>query len=140
MAGMVGLAIRAGVLGEHWSDAAIPLAVAVGLPIAVSGYASAFYDGTFGWLTAAMALVGLSVADVLASRHSDPLWRQRLMYWSIAVAAIPVFLWLVTGADGNSLLFVLACLVPLVPGLPVAFADDHDEPRSQRRCPRGCSL
>lgn len=73
VAGMVGLAVRAGVIGEHWSDAAVPLAVAVGLPIAVSGYSSGLYDGTLGWLTGAMALVGLSVADVLASRHSDPL-------------------------------------------------------------------
>jgi signal transduction histidine kinase len=131
LAGMVGLSVRAGILGEHWSDAAVPLAVAVGLPIAVSGYSSGFYDGTLGWLTAALALVGLSIADLLAFRHSDPLWRQRLMYWSIGVAAFPVFLWLATGSHWNHpLLLVLACLVPLVPGLPVAFAADHDEPRA----------
>ncbi|HEX2767143.1 MAG TPA: ATP-binding protein [Candidatus Limnocylindria bacterium] len=130
LAGMVGVAVRAGALGEHWADAAIPLGAAVGLPVAVSGYSSSFYDATAGGLTAAIALVGLSVADVLASRHSDPLWRQRLMYWSIGLAAVPVILWLVSGGGGMPLLIAMASLVPLVPGLPVAFADDHDEPRA----------
>ena len=131
LAGMVGLAVRGGILGPHWADAAIPLAVAVGLPVAVSGYSFAFYDGTIGWLTAAVALVGLSVADVLAARHSDPLWRQRLMFWSIGIAAIPVIFWLALGSDSSHpLAFLFGCLVPLIPGLPVAFAADHDEPRA----------
>src|SRR3546814_11391352 len=32
--------LRTGILGSHWADAAIPLAVAVGLPVTVSGYDS----------------------------------------------------------------------------------------------------
>lgn len=130
LAGMVGLAVRGGVLGEQWADAAVPLGVAVGLPIAMSGFSFPFYDGSDGWAAIALALVGVSLADVLARRHSDPLWRLRLMYWSVGVAAAPALLWLMTGGGGLELLFVLACLVPLVPGLPVAFADDTDEPRA----------
>lgn len=131
LAFLVGLAVRNGVLGTHWTDAAIPLAVAVGLPVSVAGFDSWDYGGAMGWASASFALVGLSVADVLAARHSDPVWRRRLLYWSMGVAALSLFLWSVWGSGGNEpWAFVLACLVPLVPALPVAFAADHDEPRA----------
>jgi len=79
LAGLVGFAVRSGFLGAHWADAAIPLGVSVGLPIAVAGFASWSYGGQMGWVSTALALVGLSVADVLAARHSDPAWRRRLL-------------------------------------------------------------
>jgi signal transduction histidine kinase len=129
-AGSVGFAVRAGILGAHWADAAIPLGVAVGLPVVVSGYSFPFSDGSDGWLVFGLAAVGVSVADVLAARHSDPLWRQRLLFWAIGVAATPVVLWFALGGGGMPLLVVIACLVPLVPGLPVASAADTDEPRA----------
>jgi signal transduction histidine kinase len=123
--------VRSGFLGEHWTDAAIPLAVAVGLPVAVAGYGSWSYGGQMGWVSTAFALVGLSIADVLAARHSDPGLRRRLLYWSMGVASLSLLLWSVFGSGGNEpFAFVLACMVPLVPALPVAFAADHDEPRA----------
>ena len=131
LAFLVGLAVRSGLLGADWANAAVPLAVAVGLPVAVSGYGSWSYDGGMGWVPAAIALVGLSVADVLAARHSDPLWRRRLLYCAMGVAAVSLALWSFWDGAGNQpWAFLLACLIPLVPGLPVAFAADQDEPRA----------
>ncbi len=131
LAFLVGLAVRSGFLGTHWADAAVPLAVAVGLPVSVAGIESWTYGGAVGWVSAAFALVGLSVADVLAARHSDPVWRRRLLYWSLGIAALSLLLWSIWGSGGNEpWAFALACLVPLVPGLPVAFAVDPDEPRA----------
>ncbi len=130
-AAAAGLAIRNGFLGTHWADAAIPLGVSVGLPIAVAGYTSWSYGGQMGWVSTAFALTGLSVADVLAARHSDPVWRRRLLFWSMGVAGVSLLLWSFWGSGGNEpWAFVLACLVPLVPGLPVAFAADTNEPRA----------
>jgi len=126
---VVGLAVRGGILGQNWADAAVPVSVAVGLPVAVSGYESWGYGGAMGWVAAAFALVGLSVADVLASRHRDPIWRRRLSYWSLGAAAFAFLLWTIFGSGGNEpWAFVFACLVPLVPGLPLAFAAGTDEP------------
>ncbi len=131
LAGVVGFAVRSGFLGEHWTDAAIPLAVAVGLPVSISGLDAWTYGGAMGWVSTAFALVGLSVADVLAARHSDPAIGRRLMFWAIAVAALSVVMWTALGSGSNEpLAFLVACLVPLVPGLPVAFAADPDEPRA----------
>jgi signal transduction histidine kinase len=131
LAGTVGFAVRSGFLGAHWADAAIPLGVAVGLPVAVSGYVTWTYGGAMGWVSTSFALVGLSVADVLAARHSDPALGRRLLLWAVAVAALSVVLWSIWGSGGNEpWAFVLACAVPLVPGLPVAFAVDHDDPRA----------
>jgi signal transduction histidine kinase len=131
MAGAVTFAIRGGLLGSHWADAAVPLGAAVGIPIAVAGYGSWSFGGQMGWVSATFALAGLSVADVLAARHSDAQWRRRLLYWAMGFAALSVLMWSVWGSGGNEpLAFVVACLVPLVPGLPVAFAADTDEPRA----------
>jgi signal transduction histidine kinase len=130
LAGVVGFAIRDGFLGEQWADAAIPLGVAVGLPITIAGFDSWMDDGTAGWVSIALALAGMSVADVLAARHSHPAWRRRLLLWSLVAGAIPVVLWGIWASGANEpWAFVIASLVPLVPGLPVAFAADHHEPR-----------
>ncbi len=131
LAGLVGFAIRNGFLGAHWADAAVPLGVSVGLPVAISGFEMWTYGGAMGWVSTALALIGLSVADVLAARHSDPVWRGRLLFWAGGLVAITVLL---SGLWGSGVsepwTFVLASVVPLVPGLPVAFAADHDEPRA----------
>jgi signal transduction histidine kinase len=131
LAGVVGFAIRGGFLGEHWADAAIPLGVAVGLPVSVAGFSFWLEDGTAGWVVVALALAGLSVADVLAARHSDPEWRWRLLIGSAALAGFTILLWAWWASGAYEPWAVaLACAVPLVPGLPVAFAADHDEPRA----------
>jgi signal transduction histidine kinase len=131
LAGLVGFAIRSGLLGPHWTDAAVPLAVSVGLPVTIAGFDAWLYGGAMGWVPTTLALVGVSVADVLAARHSDSVWRRRLLVLAGGVAATSFVLWGMWGSGGNEAwAFVLACAVPLVPGLPVAFAVDHDEPRA----------
>jgi signal transduction histidine kinase len=123
---VVWLAIRSGFLGTQWADAAVPLAVAVGLPVSVSGHASWLAGGGSWWTLTAVALAGVSVAHVLAARHSDPTWRSALV-WIAAALVIPLTL---IGRDDIGWAFLLAAIIPLVPGLPVAFAADHDEPRA----------
>jgi len=130
LAGIVGFAVRGGFLGEHWADAAVPLAASVGIPVMLASWSGWSFDGTAGWYVVAIALVGLSVADVLAARHSDPAIGRRLMLWSVAFAAGAAVLWLMTGEADSPIAFLLACLVPLAPGIPVAFAADHDAPRA----------
>jgi signal transduction histidine kinase len=131
LAFVVGFAVRSGFLGEHWADAAVPLGVAVGLPVAIAGFEAWTYGGAMGWVPTAFALVGLSMADALAARHSDPVMGRRLVLWSGALVALTVVMWSVWGSGGNEpWAFVVACLVPLVPGIPVAFAADHDAPRA----------
>jgi signal transduction histidine kinase len=129
LAFVVGLGVRNGILGSQWADAAIPLGVAVGLPVTVAGFEGWTYGGAMGWVSAALALVGLSVADVLARRHSEPALQRRLVIWSMGLVAVSFLLWSVFGSGGNEpWAFVFATAVPLVPGLPVAFAANHDEP------------
>jgi signal transduction histidine kinase len=73
-----------------------------------------------------VALAALSVAHLLASRHSDPEWRLRLFAASVALVGLIVLL----GATGSPLALVLVGFVPLIPGIPVAFAEDGGEPRA----------
>jgi signal transduction histidine kinase len=117
MAALVGFAVRSGFIGA-WSDAAIPLGVAVGMPVAMADYIGWEFGGVMGWSALALALVGLSVAHVLASRHSDPIWRPRLVWMSAALVVLVAIL-----SDSGSALLVAAA-IPLVPGLPLAFAND----------------
>jgi signal transduction histidine kinase len=125
LAVLVGLALRAGFLGLAWVDAAIPVGAAVGMPVMLATFAAWDSGGAMGWVATALGLSGLAVAHVLAARHSDPTWRLRLMVWAGVLAAAAVLLNTVLGGSG-ALALVLACLVPLVPGLPVAFAADSD--------------
>lgn len=130
-AGMVGFAIQAGILGPSWADAAVPIGAAVGLPIAVAGYGPWAFGGAMGWASTSFALVGFSVAHALAARHSDPAIGQRLLLWSGGIVALTVLVSTVLGGGGDEPFdFLLASLVPLVPGIPVAFAADHDQPRA----------
>lgn len=130
LGGAVWLVIRNGFLGPHWVDAAVPLAAAVGVPVMLASWWGWSDNGTAGWYVITIALVGLSVAHVLAGRHSHAEWRQRLLIWAGVLAGGAVFIWLVQGGYDSSLALVAASAVPLVPGLPVAFADDPDEPRA----------
>jgi signal transduction histidine kinase len=116
VAAVVGFAIRSGFLGA-WTDAAVPLAVAVGMPVVMADFTS-WEFGVMPWSALALALVGLSVAHVLAARHSDPVWRPRLVWISAGLVAVVA----VTSASEPALLIVAA--IPLIPGIPVAFAND----------------
>jgi signal transduction histidine kinase len=126
VAALVGLALRSGILGPDWSDAAIPVAAAVGIPIVVAGFDSWSSGGEVVWSSAAIALAGLSVAHVLAARHSDPVWRVRLLLWSAGLAAVSIFF----GAQNLPLALLMGAVVPLIPGLPTAFADADGQPRA----------
>jgi signal transduction histidine kinase len=125
LAVLVGFALRAGFLGPGWVDAAIPVGAAVGMPVMLATFAAWDYGGAMGWVATALGLSGLAVAHVLAARHSDSTWRLRLMVWAAVLAVAAVLFDTVMGGSGAAAL-VLACLVPLVPGLPVAFATDPD--------------
>jgi len=121
----VGFALRSGFLGPSWTDAAIPVGASVGMPVMIATFAAWDDGGAMGWAVTALALTGLAVAHVLAARHGDPAWRVQLLVWAALLAAAAILLDTVMGGSEGAAL-VLACLVPLVPGLPVAFATDHD--------------
>ena len=125
LAALVGFGIRRGFLGADWTDAAVPLAAAVGVPVMLAGALSYDYGRTpIGVVPTALA--ALSVAHVLALRHPDAVWRQRLFQSSGALVVIITVLAIV---GGGGLATVLIGLVALVPGM-ISFADDAGEPRA----------
>jgi signal transduction histidine kinase len=126
LAAVVWIALRQGFLGRAWTDAAIPLATAVGMPFMLHAYAAWDYGGAMGWASSATALPALSVAHLLAARHTDERWRARLFLGSVVVAAVAIWL----GGLDLPLALVFAGLVPLVPGLPAAFAEEPGEARA----------
>ena len=125
VASLVGFGVRRGFLGPDWTDAAIPLAAAVGVPVMLAG--SLGYDygrSPIGILPTALA--ALSVAHLLALRHPDDGWRRTLLAASAALVGLIVLL-SITGV--GALATVLIGLVALIPGM-IAFADDAGEPRA----------
>ncbi len=127
LAALVGFAVRRGFLGSSWIDAAVPLAASVGIPVTLLAFDAWDYGyGAMGWVAAVGGLGALSVAHVIASRHSDGAWRTRLFLGSAALLALIVLL----GASNLPLALVLVAGIPLIPGLPVAFADEPGETRA----------
>jgi signal transduction histidine kinase len=129
LAAAVGFAIRRGFLGPSWTDAAMPLAAAVGIPVtalAFDAWNYGDYTEHLGWASAATGFAALSVAHLLASRHSDPTWRWRLFLVAGSLVAVIIIL----GAWHTTLALVLAAFVPLIPGLPAAFAEEPGETRA----------
>jgi signal transduction histidine kinase len=127
LAVLVGFALRTGYLGARWVDAAVPIGAAVGLPVMLATFAAWDYGGAMGWVVTVLVLSGLGVAHALASRHSDPRWSRRLLLWAAALGVGSILLDTVLSSGANEgLAFAIAALIPLVPGLPVAFADDRD--------------
>lgn len=123
LGGLTGFVIRRGLLGDDWTDAAIPLGVAVGVPVVMLAFEAWQWSGAMGWASAATGFSALGVAHLLTSRHSDPLWRSR--FFAIA-AAMTGFAILIGGQDLGIALLVVA-VIPLVPGVPIAFARDPAE-------------
>ncbi len=112
LAGLVWLVVRLGFLGAAWADAAVPLAVAVGVPVVLNPFDSP-------WILSATALAGLGVAHVLASRYPDSATGR----WLLLGSAVPVpLVWTVAVVVDHYPALVLAGCVALVPGIPLAFA------------------
>ena len=118
LAVLVGVSVHRGIFGAGWMDAAVPLAAAVGIPAMLV---------TFSWMSSVgtpesvvpTALAALSVAHLVAARHTDPVWRGRLFMLASGLVVAVVILSL----TGSSLTLPLLGLVSLIPGIPVAFAD-----------------
>jgi signal transduction histidine kinase len=124
LATLVGFGIRRGFLGSAWTDAAVPLAAAVGVPVMLANGLS--YYGRTPFAVIPTALAALSVAHVLAVRHPDEVWRTRL-FASSAVLVVLIAFWSLIGLE--SVATVLIGLVAVIPGM-IAFADDAGEPRA----------
>lgn len=119
LAGATWLAVRSGFLGRGWTDAAVSVAVAVGLPVVLSGVGWPALGPGYPLVTGAVALSGLAVGHVLAIRHPSRAAAAGLLAGTVAVVlAIGVL-----GISGSILAVPLLGLVALVPGLPIAFAD-----------------
>jgi signal transduction histidine kinase len=119
LAGGTWLAVRAGFLGRGWTDAAVPLAAAVGVPVVLSGAGWPSVGWAYPVTTGAVALSALAVGHVLAIRHPSRGAGLGLLVGTVAVVlAIGVL-----GISGSILAVPLLGLVALVPGLPIAFAD-----------------
>ena len=121
---VIWIGLRQGVFGSDWTDAAIPLAAAVAVPILLVPAASSYSEGQPILLLPA-AFAGLSVAHLLASRHSDPSLAARLFMASVGLAG----LFVITALLQSRFFVPLVGLIPLIPGIPVAFAD-RTEPRA----------
>lgn len=124
LAALVGFGIRRGFLGAAWTDAAVPLAAAVGVPVMLADGLTYYSRTPFALIPTALA--ALSVAHVLATRHPDPQFRNRLFITSAALVAFIAFLGLV-GLE--SIGVPLTGLVAIIPGM-VAFGDEPGEPRA----------
>jgi signal transduction histidine kinase len=119
LAAIVGFSVRRGFLGPAWTDAAVPLAAAVGIPVMQLAYEWASFDGSNLTTLFPVALAALSVAHLLASRHADPVRRARLFWASCALVGVVVIL----SISGSSLALVLTGFVPLIPGISLAARD-----------------
>ncbi len=124
LAALVGFGIRRGFLGADWTDAAVPLAAVVGVPVMLANGLS--YDGRTPLAVIPTALAALGVAHVLALRHGDEVWRTRLFGASAALAGLIMLISLV-GLEAVAALLI--GLVALIPGV-IAFADGAGEPRA----------
>jgi signal transduction histidine kinase len=117
------LAVRRDLLGPEWRHAAIPLGVAIAVPVMTLAFDGWEFGRAMAWTTLVVALAGLSVAHLLAERHADPWWRSRLFIGSLGVVVLVAFL----GGIEFSLAVILSGAVALVPGLPAAFAERPPE-------------
>jgi signal transduction histidine kinase len=123
LAALVGFGIQRGFLGAEWTDAAVPLAAAVGVPVMLANGLNYFERAPLAIVPTALA--ALSVAHVLALRHADATWRARLFGASAVVVG---FIVLLSMAGDGGVSTVLIGFVALIPGM-VAFGD-AGEPRA----------
>jgi signal transduction histidine kinase len=125
LAGAAGFAVlmgvRQGVLGARWSDAAVPLAASVAVPVLLAPMSFGFSSG-HPVIVVPTALASVVVAHLLADRHSDPSIGARLFVLAIGFAALLIF----ASLFRTEISVPLAGLIPLIPGIPVAFSERSD--------------
>ena len=119
LAALVGFAVRRGFLGSGWTDAAVPLAAAVGIPVMQLAFDWAEFNGSNPTTLWPVALAALSVAHLLAYRHAEQVRRSRLFFAACALVALIAIL----SIYGSSLALVLTGFVPLIPGVSLAARD-----------------
>jgi signal transduction histidine kinase len=125
LAAATSFAVRRGLLGASWTDAAVPLAAAAGVPVMLASLYGGF-DGSVAWRAIPTAAAALGVAHLLANRHTDAMWQARLLTASFAVALTVVML----AVYGTNAAIPLIGLIALIPGVPIALAETSGEPRA----------
>jgi signal transduction histidine kinase len=119
IAGMfVYLGVRQGILGPAWTDAAVPLAASVMIPLLLTPMSWGYSNGHPA-IVVPTALAALAVAHLMAERHTDPMIGARLFLSAVGFAVLLVAASLL----GFEIATPLAGLIPLIPAVPVAFAD-----------------
>lgn len=113
---LVVITVRRGFLGPEWTDAAVPLAAAVAVPVILFPYE--WLESNVPTNTVPTALAALAVGHVLASRHADATLRTRLFMGSAVVTAVVAFL----SIQGVNLAIPLIALIALIPAVPAALA------------------
>jgi signal transduction histidine kinase len=136
---LIAFALHRGLMGPGWRSAAIPLSVAVAVPIMSLAFNA---GGGTQYLVRLLlpAAAALPVAHLLAWRHPDPAWRRLLFGGSLVLAGVVALLAVGSSVggplpdgpydivdSGNRLTIYLALgFIALVPALG-AFADPTDE-------------
>jgi len=119
LAALVGYGVRRGFLGPAWTDLAVPLAVAVGTPMALSAVGYSFDSGSGLLVVFLTSLAALAVAHALAGRHPLRAGALRLFLTAAGVVAL-IGLLVITNVP--VLAVPLVAIVALIPGIPIAFA------------------
>jgi signal transduction histidine kinase len=121
LAGIAGMfvfvGVRQGILGPDWTDASLPLAASVMIPILLAPMSWGYSSG-HPVIAVPTALTALAVAHLVSERHSDPAIGVRLF---VTAALFATFI-IATSLVGMELSIPLAGLIPLIPAIPVAFA------------------
>jgi signal transduction histidine kinase len=136
---LIAFALHRGLMGPSWRSAAIPLGVAVAVPIMALAFNA---GGGMQYLVRLLlpAAAALPVAHLLAWRHPDPAWRRLLFGGSLVLAGVVALL--VVGSsvggplpdgpydivDSGSRLTIYLALgfIALVPALGGALAEPSD--------------
>ncbi|MGH2455630.1 MAG: sensor histidine kinase, partial [Candidatus Limnocylindria bacterium] len=124
-----GVALRRGLLGPAWREAAIPVACALAIPV----FGAGMLQGGGGMAQAAAlgltSLGALPVAQLIAERHRDAGWRRIIMVASLALAGLSVLMVAALPVPGDGWYlaaraerYLVMGLIALVPGLIVAFS------------------
>lgn len=124
LAALVWFVMRQGFLAPSWAGASVPLAVAVGTPVVLHSFGWLYGNGAHAWILTATAFAGLGVAHMMASRYPDPTVAERL--WWASAALVPL-VWIVSVIVADVPALIVAGCVPLVPGVPLAFAQGADD-------------